>query len=315
MKKIGVFAILFFLTIGMRAQNVSSQDVAQKKKEINQVKLGEDAIYAEVIDMVTGDDEAISIAQQRSIDKLQISVIEACAAKMNMSKEDVKEIFDVIDDKCQNITINAGDVIRVFSYISKDAIGLTRKKPKEKDVEEIFGSDYLNNSLSSVELKTKEENVKLKSDLEVKSETTSLVKQDVNTIVYEPITSTVPKVEPKPEPKSVSVLTSEPIVEVNLVSEVVVPNLCRTMISKDKMSELMRYLNQEKKYQRLMFGNRNSMQFLEKCYIVIIDKSTQNIVTVLDKGESERMNFVSKKMDSLSNYRGGNYAAIYVQEY
>lgn len=307
----GVFALLFLLTVGVRAQNVSSQDVMQKKKEINQVKLGEDAIYAEVIDMVTGDDEAISLAQQRSIDKLQISVIEACAAKMNLSKENVKEIFDVIDDKCQNITIDAGDIIRVFTYISKDAIGLTRRKPKEKDVEEIFGSDYLNNSLSSVQSK-KEEIVKSKSELEVKSETTSVVKQDDNSIVVsEPVISSVPKVEPKP----VSVSTSEPVAKVNSVSEVVVPNLCKTMISKGKMNELMLYLKQEKKYQRLMFGNRNSMQFLEKCYIVIIDKGTQNIVTVLDKGESARMNFVSKQMDSLANYRGGNYAAIYVQEY
>ena len=323
MKKIGVFVLLFFITIGVKAQNVLSQDVIDKKKEINQVKLGEDAIYAEVIDMVTGDDEAISLAQQRSIDKLQISVIEACAAKMNMTKEQVKEIFDVIDDKCQNITINAGDVIRVFSYISKDAIGLTRRKPKEKDVEEIFGSDYLNKSLSSVESK-KEETVKSNSDLEVKSETASVVKQNSNSVVVsEPVITSVPKVEPKPEPKvepkpepkPVSVSTSQPVTEVNPVSEVVVPNLCRTMISKGKMNVLMSYLNQEKKYQRLMYGNKNSMQFLDKCYIVIIDKSTQNVVTVLGKGESERMNFVSKKMDSLANYRGGNYAAIYVQEY
>ena len=103
--------------------------------------------------------------------------------------------------------------------------------------------------------------------------------------------------------------------KVEPVLEVVVPDLCQTMISKGKMNELMRFLNQEKKYQRLMFGNRNSMQFLDKCYIVIIEKSTQSIVAVLDKGESERMNFVSKKMDNLTNYRGGNYAAVYVQEY
>ena len=118
MKRIGLFASLSLCFIGVGAQGVLSQDVVQKQKSINQVKLSEDAVYAEVIQMVTGDDEAISLAQQKSIDKLQISVIEACAAKMKMSKEDVKEIFDVIDDKCQNITIDAGDIIRVFSYIS-----------------------------------------------------------------------------------------------------------------------------------------------------------------------------------------------------
>jgi hypothetical protein len=98
-------------------------------------------------------------------------------------------------------------------------------------------------------------------------------------------------------------------------NDIVVPTLCQTMISKRNMTELMRYLNQEKKYQRLMFGNRNSMQFQNKCYIIIIDKGSQGIVSVLDKGDSERMNFMSKHMDSLENYRGGNYAAIYVQEY
>ena len=108
---------------------------------------------------------------------------------------------------------------------------------------------------------------------------------------------------------------AETVVKVEPVVEVVVPDVCKTMLSKRSMNELMRFLNQEKKYQRLMFGNRNSMQFLDKCYIVIIEKSTQSIVAVLDKGESERMNFVSKKMDNLTNYRGGNYAAVYVQEY
>ena len=288
----------------------------QKQKSINQVKLSEDAVYAEVIQMVTGDDEAISLAQQKSIDKLQISVIEACAAKMKMSKEDVKEIFDVIDDKCQNITIDAGDIIRVFSYISKDAIGLTPRKPKEKDVKEIFGSNILNQSVHSTE---RNNEASLKSDLtlQTKNEVASVEepviipvpvtlvtsKEDTKTeeAKKDDIKKVEPKVEPVPAPKP--------------VSEVIVPSLCGTMISKVKMNELMRFLNQEKKNQRLMFGNKNSMQFSEKCYIVIIDKSTQNIVTVLGKGESERMNYVSKQMDNLANYRGGNYAAIYVQEY
>jgi hypothetical protein len=309
--------------VGVKAQNVSSQDVIQKKKEINQVKLGEDAVYAEVIEMVTGDDDAISLAQQKSIDKLQINVIEACAAKMKMSREDVKEIFDVIDDKCQNITINAGDIIRVFSYISKDAIGLTRRKPKEKDIEEIFGPDYLNKSYDSDNLK-KKESIKSKSELKLDSVLASTSKEEVKLeSVSDPVVLATPKVEPKvepklepkPESKSVEVPTPEPVVKVEPVVEVVVPDLCQTMISKGNMTELMRYLNQEKKYQRLMYGNRNSMQFLDKCYIVIIDKGSQGIVTVLDKGTSERMNFVSKQMDSLANYRGGNYAAIYVQEY
>ena len=316
MKRIVLFASLSLSFIGVGAQGVLSQDVVQKQKSINQVKLSEDAVYAEVIQMVTGDDEAISLAQQKSIDKLQISVIEACAAKMKMSKEDVKEIFDVIDDKCQNITIDAGDIIRVFSYISKDAIGLTPRKPKEKDVKEIFGSNILNQSVHSAE-RNNEGSLKSDLTLQTKNEVAS-VEEPV--IIPVPVTLVTSKEDTKTEEaKKDDIKKVEPKVESvpapKPVSEVIVPSLCETMISKVKMNELMRFLNQEKKYQRLMFGNKNSMQFSEKCYIVIIDKSTQNIVTVLGKGESERMNYVSKQMDNLANYRGGNYAAIYVQEY
>jgi hypothetical protein len=165
-----------------------------------------------------------------------------------------------------------------------------------------------------------------------KTEELEFAKKEEKTVVAsEPVVSTIPKVEskpevksepkvepnpkPKPEPKTEAAPVPEPVVKAEPVLEVVVPTLCQTMISKGNMSDLMRYLNQEKKYQRLMYGNRNSMQFLDKCYIVIIDKGTQEIVSVLDKGDSERMNFVTKKLDGLVNYRGGNYAAIYVQEY
>jgi hypothetical protein len=107
------------------------------------------------------------------------------------------------------------------------------------------------------------------------------------------------KVEPKPVP----------------VVEVSIPELCQTMIDKGNMKDLMRFLNQEKRYQKLMFGNSSSMQRPEKCYVVILDKATQNIVSVLDKGDAERMNFMTKKMDRYANYRNGNYAAVFVQEY
>ena len=68
-------------------------------------------------------------------------------------------------------------------------------------------------------------------------------------------------------------------------------------------------------YQRLIYGSAQKMQRHEKCYIVLTDKTTGSIVAVLDKGESERMNFVTKKMDNFKNYQGGNYKAIFVQEY
>ena len=132
--------IYLFGCFYLNAQVVTTQEETQKKKEINQIKLGEQAMYADVVEVASDDFEAVSLAKQRSINMLQTNVMEACAKKMNMSKEDVKEIFDIIDDKCQNVVIQKGDMLRVFSYIAKDAIGLGRKKAS-KEVNDFFAPE------------------------------------------------------------------------------------------------------------------------------------------------------------------------------
>ena len=78
---------------------------------------------------------------------------------------------------------------------------------------------------------------------------------------------------------------------------------------------LMSYLKTEKSQQKLMFGNYDTMQYPAKCYVAVVDKSTRAIVAVLDKGQTDRMNFVTQKMDRYENYKGGDYAVIFVQEY
>lgn len=359
MIRIKLLFLLLFVGLGLKAQEVSSQEDVQKKKEINQIKLGEQAVYAEVVELASDDYEAVSLAQQRSINKLQANVIEACAKKMNMSKEDVKEIFDVIDDKCQNVVIKKGDMLRVFSYITKDAIGLGRKKPKQEDIDEIFGPEAVGTEVASVENQAVKsqvsqsvepvipaKNIQPVTTQQVQTEisqptqpvqpvsaqpvksVTSQPAQPVQPVVkqsVQPSQPVQPAVSQPVEPVQAAPVTTPAVTPVPVeasapapapVAEVSVPALCQTMISKGNMNELMRYLSQEKRYQRLMFGNSTSMQYPDKCYVVIIDKSTRNIVSVLDKGQTERMNFITKKMDRYSNYRGGNkYAAIFVQEY
>lgn len=325
MRKIA-FSVLFSVVgISLGAQEVVSQEATQKAKEINQVKLSEQVMYAEVVELASDDFEAVSLAQQKTINKLQNNVIEACAHRMNITKEQAKEIFDIIDDKCQNVVIKKGDMVRVFAYIAKDAVGLSRKKAKQKDIDEIFGPDeeeadsamIANNTAQAMGLLMGKndsiDNVsyQLPTTTTTTTTTTTVVTttevtkpamvQPVVTPDSEPVVTPVPT--PMPEPK--------PAPEVN----VTVPAICQTMIDKGNMKELMRYLNQEKRYHRLMFGNSVSMQRPEKCYVVILDKATQNIVSVLDKGDAERMNFMTKQMDRYSNYREGNYAAVFVQEY
>ena len=326
MRRVAMLALLAVAYMGMNAQEVVSQEAAEKTKAINQVKLSEQAMYAEVVQLASDDFEAVSLAQQKTINKLQNSVIEACARQMNITKEQAKEIFDTIDDKCQNVVVKKGDMVRVFAYIAKDAVGLGRKKAKQKDIDEIFGPDepeadadsamVADQTMQAMNLlmgkKDSIDNVSFLKPVAITTTTTTttvVTTTEVAKPIEEPIVVTAPEPKPVAEPVAKVELKSVPVVEVS------VPELCQTMIDKGNMKELMRFLNQEKRYQKLMFGNSSSMQCPEKCYVVILDKATQSIVSVLDKGETERMNFMTKKMDRYANYRNGNYAAVFVQEY
>ena len=341
MRKVVLYALFSLIVLGMEAQEISEQDANQKSKAINQVKLSEQAMYAEVVELASDDFEAVSLAQQKTINKLQNNVIEACAQRMNITKEQAKEIFDIIDDKCQNVVVRKGDMVRVFAYIAKDAVGLTRKKAKQKDLDEIFGLEedvdstlIADNTAQAMNLLMgKNDSIDNVSYQQLPTTTTTTtttttvvtttaVTQPVASATQQVVASVQPVVTPIQQPVAAStqpVVAPAPAPKVEPapapVVEVSVPALCQTMIDKGNMKELMRYLSQEKRYHRLMFGNFSSMQYPEKCYIVILDKGTQNIVSVLDKGDTERMNFISKKMDRYINYRNGNYAAVFVQEY
>lgn len=378
---------------------VSAQDTAEeearKKAEINEIKLSENTIYADVIEMVTDDNEAVSLAQQKSMNMLQMHVIEMFAKRMKMPPEDVQEIWDVIDDKCQNIVVKKGDLFRVFTYIVKDAVGLGRKKPKKGDVEKYLTPDE-DKDLADAQktLKDLEKEVKLEEDstnmvaqvippaevpaavppAEVPAteapvteasateatvdEIPAAVAPILETPVKETPVQTVPvqtvpvqetpvqeaaavKAEETPKavtvpviadtPKPVVTEAPKPVVTEALKPVVAeapkpapapavaeaqsVPEMARLLMSKGDMKSLLAYLKAEKEKHTLMYGSLKNMIYKDKCYIVIVNKSTYMIETVLGKGFDERMNYKTMKTDKLDNYTNSNYSAVLVQEY
>ena len=427
---------------------VSAQDTAEeearKKAEINEIKLSENTIYADVIEMVTDDNEAVSLAQQKSMNMLQMHVIEMFAKRMKMPPEDVQEIWDVIDDKCQNIVVKKGDLFRVFTYIVKDAVGLGRKKPKKGDVEKYLTPNEEKDLADAQKtLKDMEKEVKLEEDstnmvaqvippaevpaavppaevpatevpvteasakettvdeipaavapiletpvkeatveaVPVKEETVEAVPAAVVPVTETPVQTvpvqTVPVQEtpvqeaaavkaeetpkavtvpviadtpkpvvteapkpvvteapkpvvteaPKPvvteAPKPVVAETPKPVVTeapkpapAPAVAEAQsVPEMARLLMSKGDMKSLLAYLKAEKDKHTLMYGSLKNMIYKDKCYIVIVNKSTYMIETVLGKGFDERMNYKTMKTDKLDNYTNSNYSAVLVQDY
>ena len=298
--------LLCVLQIGAQGVSVSPEDAA-KKQEIKEIKLGEEHVYADVYEVAADDEAALRLAKTKSVNMLQARVIEQAAEQLGMDKDAVKEIFDVIDDKCQNIVITNGDMVRVFTYILKDKVGLTRKKVSVDDDKYYFGEDSIAKNLADQVLEGQDSINYVVSQPEVKEESVEKVKEE--TVVETP--------EKKEEAKKdegtplVKILPAEQVIP---APEVVIPELCQKLIATKNFDGLMAFLKKEKAANKLMWGNANKMQRHELCYIVAIDRATKEIVAVLDKGEAERMNFMNKKMEHARNYRG-THSCVFVQEY
>ena len=359
MRKYILYITLIIFSMSVQAQQMTPEEEAKLKREINEIKWKEDAVFAEIVDYLSDDsDKAVTQAQQQSMLKLQTVVVELFAQNLNMKKEDVQEIWDTIEDKCQNIEIRSGDVIRVFRYIPKALLTLrnsevnlesNKNKKKQKELDEYFGKvpTVEQNPTPMAPEQLAETESEPKGEQEVSSiiaEVNEKVNEDDSEVVAQNAAESTPIEETKKE----EIVETEPEIEeenleahqnttpadsvkameaglvatapgitpiVEPTTEVVTPELCKTMLTYEDQTSLVSFLQSEALYEKLIFGGYRSMRRPSDCYIAIIDKSTRKIVTILDKGVSERMNFVTKKMDNFENYReGGKYAAIFVQE-
>lgn len=396
MKKIKLFFLLLTCAVGLNAQDIPSAEDAAKKKEINQIKLSEEAVYADVMQPAATPEEAIEQSKARTFTLLQTHVVEAVVKDLNMSREDAKKLWSELESKCHHIVVSQMDMYRVFTYIMRADLmpGAATAQPAEAAVatevapvvavavaQPVQAAPVVAAQPADSALVAQAQPVEAVVPVAQPADSTAVaevpVAQPADTVAAAPVVQPVQPVQAAPvvaaqpvqavQPvDSAMVAQAQPVQTVALVAQpadsaavavvaqpvqavqaapvqaapvvavqpvqaaqpvvepepepepeivVEIPALCQTMIDKGNMGDLMRFLNTEKNYQRLMYGNSSTMQYPEKCYIVIIDKETREIVSVLDKGQRERMNFITKEMDRYSNYRRGNYAAVFVQEY
>lgn len=394
MKKIQLFFLLLTCAVGLNAQDIPSAEDAAKKKEINQIKLSEEAVYADVMQPAATPEEAIEQSKARTFTLLQTHVVEAVVKDLNMSREDAKKLWSELESKCHHIVVSQMDMYRVFTYIMRADLmpAAATAQPAEAAVatevapvvavtvaQPVQAASVVAAQPTDSALVAQAQPVEAVVPVAQPADSTAVaevpVAQPADTVAAAPVVQPVQPVQAAPvvaaqpvqavqpvdsamvaqaqpvqtvapvaqpaDSAAVAVVAqpvqavqaapvqaapvvavqpvqaAQPVVEPEPEPEIVVeiPALCQTMIDKGNMGDLMRFLNTEKNYQRLMYGNSSTMQYPEKCYIVIIDKETREIVSVLDKGQRERMNFITKEMDRYSNYRRGNYAAVFVQEY
>ncbi len=338
--KLYLSILLLCCCVQITAQNAVApiDEETAKKKEINQIKRSEQAVYADIMEMASDDEEALSAAHQKSRDMLQAHVIEIFAKRMKMSKKDVQEIWDVIDDKCQNIVVKKGDLFRVFSYIMKDAIGLGAKKPKEGDVEKYMEKTVTADSVATdsaaidsvaieVAHATQPKDSVAPTPIEPAQEITSTQPQEEQLQEEQPQEEQPQEEQPQeeqPQEEQPSVVPQTAVQPADPVvmqpatppaPAVEIPARAKAMLAQSSINELIRYLNTEKQNHTLIYGSMRTMQSPEKCYIIIIDKATQKVVSLLGPGSDNRTNYATGQPDHLNNYKGGKHSAIFVQEY
>lgn len=351
----------------LAAQEALTPEEEAKKKSINQIKLSEMAVYSDVVQMATDENEAVSLAQQKSLQMMQTHVVEVCAKRLHMDKKDVQEIWDVIDDKCQNIVVKKGDLFRVFTYIMKDALHLGPRKAKQEDIDEYLGpearAEVAAEEAAKAEAKAAtqvaapaetpvdpemqaamEEAVKAEEEDKTEIDASAyLASSDpeaaraeamaaveamnaqkaaeeaaaAQAAAAEAAAQAAAEAKAKAEAEAIAKAAEEAraAAEAAARAKANMPALCKTMLEKQNLANLMRFLNEEKNKQTLMYGSINTMQYQDRCYIVILDRTSKEIVALLDKGTNERTNFVTGQKESLVNYKRGNYSAVLVQEY
>ena len=341
MKKLSYLFILLLFPIVAFAQEATEQDKENKEK-IKEIKLSEDYVYA---DAVTEDN--LSEAQQNSMDLLRANVNAIFAERFHMPKEDVEEIWDVIEDKCQNVTIKKGDLFRVFTYIMKDYLfpGKKKKKVKNEELAEVKPSkdeilpdeiEEVSEALVNDSLPTASQNEILAFVPDAKPDVSSQLEpqqtqeageseatlQDKAQEVVSEVTGDPTEVVPvavatsvaTEEPVTTTVIATpvtqveEPVaaepedITVSSPSAPALDPIVKELLEIQTYKELISLLDQKKEEGTLIYGRIKTMRSPDRCYLAIFKKS--EVITILGKGDKERLNLKTNTEDSLNNYKG-----------
>lgn len=272
--------MLWGVCSSLKAQEVmTAQDEVSAKKEINQIKLSGESFYTEVPPMENTTDEALNAARKKALDKLCSNIVSELTKEKRMTTDEIKEVKTRIESTCRDITIRKEDYLRVFIYVPKSEFGITvvKRTPRRKTVA-------------------------------VPNDSTIFLPKDTAGVKKDTVVAVI-KEEQKTEIEPVLPVQEAPAKEEG------VPTICETIMAKKTYGQLMNFLKAGKAEQKLMYGSHNTMLNPEKCYVAVVDKTSRNIVAVLGKGEDERMNYMTKQNDCYTNYSGGKYAVIFIQEY
>lgn len=327
-----VRGITLFLAMGLVPLLVYSQGITVSqdslREKVRDIKLSEKYVYAEATTPV-----GMSEAQQYSLDLLHVHVIGFFSQRFKMDPKDVEEIWDVIEDKCQNVVIKNGDLFRVCTYILKDAFafhknpGKALEKWKRAEAERVQ-QDSLKQDNAESELKLTADDtrkvggiVSLLNQVGVETEDGSVVNKpeqvvaDTVPTLYSSAPTTVVMTTPEAPSKVITPATTtgktssvESPIEIEELSSAVesLPDTDRLLVTNllalNSFDEVLSFLEKGQREGKLIYGNVKTIKNPQASYLVII--KDKRLITVLNKGAKERTNLKTNTADALKNYKG-----------
>ena len=78
--------------------------------------------------------------------------------------------------------------------------------------------------------------------------------------------------------------------------------IVKELLETQTYKELISLLDQKKEEGVLIYGRIKTMRSPDRCYLAVFKKS--EVITILGKGDQERLNLKTNTQDSLNNYKG-----------
>ena len=123
--------------------------------------------------------------------------------------------------------------------------------------------------------------------------TTSVATEEpvTTTVIATPVTQVEEPIAAEPEDITVS-SSSAPALD----------PIVKELLEIQTYKELISLLDQKKEEGTLIYGRIKTMRSPDRCYLAIFKKS--EVITILGKGDKERLNLKTNTEDSLNNYKG-----------
>lgn len=342
MKKFYLLALALALFHPAIAQTSANDKEVQK--QITDLKMSRKVIYADSYEGKLIYDKAK--LRQRNQKKLEYMIRQFLVQDLGLSQKDAQELYDFVDDKLQNVErdVNGATVAHMFSYITKESL-VSLVKKSNHDFSGL--SDYMANpdqyeidpalqkSLDGLQFSADfggDESAVAQNAAPAPVPAAPVAAPVPAAPVAEP-TPAAPVAEPTP---AAPVETPVPVPSAPVAAPVPVPTapvaspapapaapaasaiakpvMVEELINCGTFEKVTSYLVKQKKDGLAEWGNARVMApKAAHCYVVICDKQSHAVVTVLGKGSgSDRLNYVTGQKSSDADFE--SYSRIYVQQ-